>query len=347
MKYFVGIGDVRQGPFTEEAIREKAKAGDLGPDNLTWCDAMDDWEPLSKIFPDMEYGKKASPLPDRLNPTKTLKPDVSENKSTPIGIIVAVAVIAIVAGIFIWKSGNNEQQAKTSPENSKPEKPKFDLTKGLVAYYPFNGNANDESGNGNHGTVNGATLSTDRNGTAGKAYSFDGPDDYIIANDSPSLRPDYITISAWVYAASGYFRAGQIVGKTAYTTAEGEQYALGLGSDLKPGIHIKRDAGGAGGAGWGHLISSSPIVADQWTQITGTWDGNSLKIYVGGQLTGSNDTVPDGGIDNGTGGNLQIGRWWKEDPRHFGGKLDDIRIYNRALSEKEVAFLHTQEKSKN
>ena len=53
------------------------------------------------------------------------------------------------------------------------------LNEGLVAYYPFNGNANDESGNGNNGEVNGATLAEDRFGGAGKAYSFDGENDWI------------------------------------------------------------------------------------------------------------------------------------------------------------------------
>jgi hypothetical protein len=52
-----------------------------------------------------------------------------------------------------------------------------DLKKGLVAYYPFSGNANDESKNGNHGTVKGATLTTDRNEKTNGAYSFDGKND--------------------------------------------------------------------------------------------------------------------------------------------------------------------------
>ena len=63
MEYFVAIGNDQQGPFTEEAIREKAKAGDLCPDNLAWNDSMDDWKPLAKIFPDMEYLKKAPSEP--------------------------------------------------------------------------------------------------------------------------------------------------------------------------------------------------------------------------------------------------------------------------------------------
>jgi hypothetical protein len=53
------------------------------------------------------------------------------------------------------------------------------LNDGLVAYYPFNGNANDKSGNGNHGTVHGATLTEDRFGNADSAYNFDGVYDYI------------------------------------------------------------------------------------------------------------------------------------------------------------------------
>ena len=60
---------------------------------------------------------------------------------------------------------------------------KADLNDGLVAYYPFNGDANDESGNGNDGTVNGATLTLDRNGVADSAFDFDG-DDFIKALDS-------------------------------------------------------------------------------------------------------------------------------------------------------------------
>ena len=60
--------------------------------------------------------------------------------------------------------------------------PSYVPTNGLVAYYPFNGNANDASGNGNNGTVNGATLTTDRFGDVGKAYSF---------NDSSRIKIQY------------------------------------------------------------------------------------------------------------------------------------------------------------
>ena len=72
-------------------------------------------------------------------------------------------------------------------------------TDSLVAYYPFNGNANDESGNGNDGVVNGATLTTDRFGNVNSAYSFDGVDDWINAPNSGLPDADESrTLTAWV-----------------------------------------------------------------------------------------------------------------------------------------------------
>ena len=65
--------------------------------------------------------------------------------------------------------------------------PSYVPTNGLVGYWGFNGNANDQSGNGNNGTVNGATLTTDRNGNANSAYSFDG-NDFIEIADNPTLN---------------------------------------------------------------------------------------------------------------------------------------------------------------
>ena len=58
--------------------------------------------------------------------------------------------------------------------NAHSQLPSYVPTNGLVGYWPFNGNANDESGNGNNGTVNGATLTADRNGNLNKAYNFGG-----------------------------------------------------------------------------------------------------------------------------------------------------------------------------
>ena len=75
-----------------------------------------------------------------------------------------------------------------------------DLTAGLVANYPFNGNANDESGNGNHGTVNGAVLTTDRFGNTGRAYEFDGQSAFIEAAgvDGMDFGTTPFSLSVWI-----------------------------------------------------------------------------------------------------------------------------------------------------
>lgn len=71
------------------------------------------------------------------------------------------------------------------------------LMSGLVGYWPFCGNANDESGNGNNGTVNGATLTNDRFGNMNAAYSFDGVDDFIQCLQSGPTGVSSITVTFW------------------------------------------------------------------------------------------------------------------------------------------------------
>jgi hypothetical protein len=76
--------------------------------------------------------------------------------------------------------------------------PNYIPTNGLVGWWPFNGNANDESGNGNDGTVNGATLTTDRFGIVSKAYNFDGVDDFIeVATSNGQFDSQNFSLSFW------------------------------------------------------------------------------------------------------------------------------------------------------
>jgi hypothetical protein len=73
------------------------------------------------------------------------------------------------------------------------------LRTGLVAYYPFDGNANDQSGNGNNGVAYGASLTTDRFGNTNSAYTFDGINDYIEVSSGSNFNfQTYLTISLWM-----------------------------------------------------------------------------------------------------------------------------------------------------
>ncbi|MDH4071428.1 MAG: hypothetical protein OEV30_13510, partial [Ignavibacteria bacterium] len=78
----------------------------------------------------------------------------------------------------------------------------FSQSNDPIAYWPFNGNANDESGNGNHGTVYGSMLAEDRFGNPNSAYDFDGVDDYIdFGTDASTLLRESVTISLWMKLA--------------------------------------------------------------------------------------------------------------------------------------------------
>ena len=94
-------------------------------------------------------------------------------------------------------------------------------TNGLVGYWPFIGNANDESGNENNDIVNGATLTADRFGNTDKAYSFDGQNDYITIPHSNSLNFDGFTsnysICFWLKTTSSYPGSRYFISKTAPT----------------------------------------------------------------------------------------------------------------------------------
>ena len=103
--------------------------------------------------------------------------------------------------------------------NVMAQVPSYVPTNGLVGYWPFNGNANDASGNGNNGTVNGATLTTDRFGVVNKAYNFDGINDFIdLQNLTSNLNFSY---SLWFNAseikeyllAGGNLIGGKIISK--------------------------------------------------------------------------------------------------------------------------------------
>jgi formylglycine-generating enzyme required for sulfatase activity len=222
------------------------------------------------------------------------------------------------------------------------------LQQGLVAYYPFNGNANDESGNGHHGEVHGAVPSPDRHGNTDQAYLFDGVNDGIQITESASLGPRLITLSAWMRTNS----LGTLFYKARFQDAVAEQYALHISLPESgkqfPSLRfsIKRNSNGRPGFGWQRAFSRDHVNTNNWMMVTATFDGLAQRIYINGELNGINDmeSLGESGIDDLAGNTLQIGQGWSVDKRYFNGSLDDIRIYNRALSAAEVKALYEFEK---
>ncbi len=217
--------------------------------------------------------------------------------------------------------------------------PSYVPTNGLVGWWGFNGNAQDGSGNGNHGTVNGASLTTDRFGNQNGAYNFNGVNNWIQVQDHISLRPSNITLATWVFIPGNTNNYGLIT-KTNLQTAQGEQYSLQFNNNNinENRFSIKRNSGCSPGNGWREVVVQSVNPINEWHFIVATYDGTTLRYYKNGVLSPNQLTI-SGGIDNCTGGTLNFGRYWNC-CNYLQGKLDDIGIWNRALTQQEITNLY-------
>jgi hypothetical protein len=222
-----------------------------------------------------------------------------------------------------------------------PPAPKPPFSDGLLGYYPFNGNANDESDNGNHGVVNGATLMADRFGKTNSAYSFNGIDNFISAvipnlpaGDAPR------TLTAWVKPTKVVSTEASMLSFLGYGAGNWHsQFGLGIEADQKIWF-------------WGGYASFDPSVSVQtnrWTFVALTYSNSTISLSFDGVSYQSDsislNTVNNGelffGVTSVDGSQPSVppGTWveW------FSGGLDDVRIYNRALSDVEVADLYAYE----
>jgi hypothetical protein len=201
---------------------------------------------------------------------------------------------------------------------------------GLVLELHFNelsgSTVYDLSGYNNNGTIYGATRVQEG---FGRALSFDGVDDYVEIPDAPSLQiTSAITISAWLKFPVGVEGGKGVVQK--YPTNDYD-YMLYLSATGYPSIYIKNQAGTDFSIGY-----SVNHIDNNWHQWVGTFDGRYLKIYVDGILRNTTDT-------GGTTIRVTSGQ-----PLHimhgFGGYLrgfvDEVLIYNRALSESEIKAIY-------
>jgi hypothetical protein len=220
--------------------------------------------------------------------------------------------------------------------------PSYVPTNGLVGWWGFNGNAQDASGNGNHGLINGATLTSDRFGSQNGAFFFNGSNNWIEVPDAPILRPSQLTLSVWFFLPNNNSNYGLIT-KTNVQTAQGEQYSLQLNvqSINENRFEIKNGSLCSPGMGWRGLVVQENNLTNQWQSLIVTYDGSTMKYYRNGILN-SVENVIQGGIDNCTGGSLNFGRYWNC-CNYLHGKLDDIGIWNRALTQQEISSLYNSQ----
>ena len=214
------------------------------------------------------------------------------------------------------------------------------LQDGLVGYWPFCGNANDESGNGNNGTVNGATLAEDRFGNAASAYSFDGVANHIDIPFSDLWRGNEVTVSAWIKKISDFNTQRLVIGQS------NGRPQLVCNSDYTPGVdnaafQFKRNS-----AAFTYVTGNSSILSEEWVNLIGVYTPGSIAIYVDGVL--ENSIMHNDLFDDCSQTPLQVGAFNTNGncgdaigiTQAFFGLIDDITIYNRALSPEEVTQLY-------
>lgn len=216
--------------------------------------------------------------------------------------------------------------ATSLPPTNAPAPIPDSLEQGMVAHYPFNGDANDVSEHEYHGVVHGAAPSADRFGDSNKAYGFDGAGDYIEIPDIGTYNQ--LTESLWVY----YKGTPYIAVLNCHTEWDANYLHFEITDNrVEFAIH------GENSDQFSDFIFG-PSTLDQWHHIAVTYDSATGKIqfYIDGRLDAVRQyDVPRPVIV----GPAWIGGWNGES-RWFLGSLDDIRIYNRVLTAPEIQTLY-------
>jgi len=207
-------------------------------------------------------------------------------------------------------------------------------TSGLVGYWAFTGNANDESGYNHNGTVTGAVLTSNKMGTPNSAYYFDGVSDYIYITNSSLVSGGYVSISIWVKTD------GTNIGYPIISGNQNDYNILVDKDSVMLWIVTNKPTG------------SSPVTSfttkygylppNQWNHIVLNYDGTTLKMFINNVL--SQSAPATGQIYTPQSDYLAFGTYFLNGTAHttnsYKGILDDVRIYNRALNTDEIGALY-------
>jgi len=212
------------------------------------------------------------------------------------------------------------------------------LDKGLVAYYPFNAGPNDESGYGQKGTIDGAVLTEDRHGDKNGAYSFDGVKASILVkvlqmpalHEAQSFSWWYLIDSLPVF--SDEWGAGNMIALVDTAMGIGIQFGFRGPAYQSLGLDTWNWGGGT-------LLESLPPGVNIWHHCVYAFDGMVHQFYIDGQLTAHLKKETQQGMPT----LLMFGNYPSGD-QFFAGRLDDIRIYNRAISMEEIKQLYNLNK---
>lgn len=217
----------------------------------------------------------------------------------------------------------------------------IDLVSGLIAYYPLNGDATDQSGNELHGMLNGPVTGVDRFDLNGSALLFDGEDDHILVENDPllNLGTGNFAMSLWVKSLDPDGGPQMLVHKGISGT--GGQYWFRQ-NEYDPVTRLGA-AVTEGNPPGTFLSSTEPIFDDQeWHHLVFQRTAAALEIWVDSELkvrlldTRYRNVDNDGNLIIGAQNPWPVGGNFPFIHNHFHGYLDEVRLYNRSLSSKEI-----------
>ena len=204
-----------------------------------------------------------------------------------------------------------------------------------MAWYKFNGNAGDSSGNANHSTVNGPTLTSDRFSNTNGAYLFNGAGDNISVPASNSIQPlNALSVSVWFYSNNNSNQWQPIVCKFLSNSFPYNSFYLGTGTPNP--VNGKWYGVISDGSSISQNAISKTTTTNAWVMLTFTYDGSNINTYINGVLEASNSFSGNIGYNAGS---LYIG-YNGLAGQYFNGKIDDITIYNRAISQNEITNMY-------
>jgi hypothetical protein len=229
----------------------------------------------------------------------------------------------LVGGARTWYDGIGYE-----PAVEPVTEPTYPGTEGLVAYYPLDGDVTDASGNGHDGVIMGDPNFAE--GIVGQALDLDGDGDYIDCGNDPNFgmqETNQMTAASWVTIRS-------IPAAWSAIVAKGEYAWRISNANLDPRFHFgitiwnAPDTFGTDGV--------TAVGFDEWHHVAGTFDGANINLYVDGALDiGVPTTEPIGANE----ASVLIGENPESTGRFWDGLIDEVVIYNRALSDAEIAYL--------